>query len=235
MRLLIDLDGIIFRCMLATKDQNYYHQLRACYTTVERILDSWNNPDYLMALSGSDNFRKKLYPEYKANRDPNDRPRYLHEVREYFIKYFGAIVADGMEADDLVAEHINDESVVISNDKDYLQIPGTIYNPWKNEAITVTQEMADLNFWVQVCTGDQSDNVPGLQNSAKAHWTKPPCYTKDTATKLLQGLSREQMKDTVMEEFRKVYGEGWFEKFDLSCNLLFLRRANHSSYYSYYL
>jgi 5'-3' exonuclease len=235
-KLLIDLDGILFRCMLATKDQGYYPQLRACYTTVDRILDRWDNPEYLMALTGSNNFRKQIYPEYKANRDATARPRYLWEARQYFIKYYGAVVANGMEADDLVAMNASPETVVVGNDKDYLQLAETwVYNPWKDETVYVDEYTADLNFCIQLLTGDSVDNVPGLPNPAKAHFKKQPNFTKDTASEVLEGKSREEMLETVTDLYRQVYGDDWFSRYDLAASLLFLRRRDAESYASFYL
>jgi 5'-3' exonuclease len=236
MKLLIDLDGILFRCMLATKDQGYYHQLRACYTTVDRILDKWDNPEYLMALSGTENFRKTIYPEYKANRNPEDRPRYLWEARQYFIKYYGAQVAEGMEADDLVAMNVGEDAVVISNDKDYLQVEGArIYNPWKDEMIYVDEDLAHLSFFTQLLVGDSGDNIPGLKNPTKSHFTKPPNFTKPTATEVLQGKTKDEMQSTVIGLYQQVYGDDWFERYDLTASLLYLRRGEGSNYTERYL
>jgi 5'-3' exonuclease len=236
MRLLIDLDGILFRCMLATKDQGYYQQLRACYTTVDRIMDKWDNPEYLMALSGTENFRKTIYPEYKANRNPEDRPRYLWEARQYFIKYYGAQVAENMEADDLVAMNVGEDAIVISNDKDYLQVAGAqIYNPWKDEMIYVDDNLAHLSFFTQLLVGDSGDNIPGLKNPQKSHFTKPPNFTKPTATEILQDKTKDEMQSTVIGLYQQVYGDDWFAQYDLIAQLLYLRRGEGSNYTERYL
>ncbi len=46
------------------------------------------------------NFRYKIYPEYKANRKDLPRPRHLEALKEYLITKWSARIALGMEADD---------------------------------------------------------------------------------------------------------------------------------------
>jgi 5'-3' exonuclease len=230
-KLLIDLDGIVFRCLKATEDQNYYSQLRACDNKVEDIISRFGC-EYLLVLSGSGNFRKILYPEYKAHRKVEDRPRYLSDTRGYFVKYWPTVIAEGMEADDLVATLSDSESIIVSNDHDYLQVGAKIYNPWKDQLIEVSNP--EFYFWRQMLTGCSSDGVPGLKTPEKAHFKNPPNFTEDTASKVLEGKSPEEMKETVQNLYKQVLGEEWFSRYDLTARLLFLRRKDAVEYYQIY-
>jgi 5'-3' exonuclease len=122
--------------------------------------------DYVAYLTGQNNFRyevAKTIP-YKANRKDMKKPKYLEELRQHFIR-LGAIVTDGIEADDAVAIKMAEEPgkyVLIGVDKDLLQIEGDHYNPVTCVYKVVTEFEAAYNFWKQVLTGDRVDAIPGL-------------------------------------------------------------------------
>jgi len=230
-KLLIDCDTIIYKGLFACEDR-FYAGLRACDFTLDNILQRYNYPDYTLAMSGKGNFRKKLYPEYKANRDPNQRPKYLYEAKEYMKKYWGAVEAHGMEADDLLAQQHNEGTVLVVEDKDYKQLGGNFYNYWKNEAFEITNP---YYYWYQqILCGDRQDNIPGCLNPDKLHHKNPPCFTNDTAGVLLEGKTKEEMKKIVQLQYKLVYGEDWFSKYDLTARLLWLVRDPNKNYYDYF-
>lgn len=65
-----------------------------------RILLELNSKQYELYISGEDNFRKKIYPEYKQNRT-KPPPTYLQNCREHMIMEWGAKIVNGMEVDDM--------------------------------------------------------------------------------------------------------------------------------------
>jgi hypothetical protein len=229
MRLLIDLDNILFRCLLATKDKNYYYQVRACESTLERIVDKFGY-EYELIVQGLGNFRKILDPNYKAHRKNSERPRYLYDAKNYFLKYYNPIQAEGCETDDIIGTLHGDDTIAVVNDHDYLQLGGKFYNPWKDQYYEI--DNPDFYFWRQMLTGCKSDNVPGCLNPEKLHHSKPPCFTDDTAGKLLEGSL--DMKEIVQDQYKLVYGDEWYARYDLTARLLFLRRSNAREYYEKY-
>jgi 5'-3' exonuclease len=230
MRLLIDLDNILFRILLATKDYNYYSQLRAVDFKIDSVLDKFNTNSARLILSGSGNFRKVIYPDYKGNRKDVERPRYLSDARNYCIKYWNAEVADLREADDLIGELHGEDTIAVVYDKDYLQLGGKFYDPWNDKLYEV--DNPEYHFWKQVLTGCRSDSVPGCPNPAKLHHKKPPCFSEDTACQLLTNSAN--YKETVKDQYMQVYGEGWYEVFDRNCKLIFLHRPTTRNYYEIY-
>ena len=91
-------------------------------------------------VSGSGNFRNDLpLPiKYKSSRAESLRPLLLADCKEYIIKYHKAIVINGIEVDDFVAQRMYDgfksgqKIIGISSDKDQAgQGYGWIYNPDK--------------------------------------------------------------------------------------------------------
>jgi len=227
-KLLIDADTILYKGLFVC--EGYFAGLRACDNIIYNILDHFDNPPFELVLTGENNFRKKIYPQYKANRKPESRPRYLYDAKRYYLKYWGAVLTDGEEADDYIARN-SDGAIIVADDKDYLQTGTPIFNPRKWELLEGYDPY--YYFWLQCLTGDHVDNVPGLPNPAKAHWAKPPCFTDTTAPPLLEGKSKDEMKQTVLDLYREVYGERAFEEFDLRARLLFLRRKDHKDYSSW--
>lgn len=101
--------------------------------------------DGMGVLGGNDNFRLVLpTPEvYKGNREDTIRPLLLSETREYVKRKYGAIVIDGIEADDFLTMkqyegwiHYQKTGkfnyIVASFDKDQVQCPGLIFNTMRD-------------------------------------------------------------------------------------------------------
>lgn len=147
------------------------HALHNVNNCVDDILSELKPTDHRLYLSGDGNFREKVAVtrEYKGNRDPSHRPTYETEIKRHIRDNFNTVVSEGEEADDLLAySHYTmwkDDpysSVIVTQDKDLDMIPGLHYNFVKQERYDVSEEEADRNFWYQVCTGDSTDNIPGL-------------------------------------------------------------------------
>lgn len=163
-----------------------------CDQTIRAIIDETGAERYRVFLSGGTNYRLKYNPEYKANRDPANKPILLAEVRQYLVDYWNAEVCDGIEADDAMGiaqwEAARDDleggvyiwdhqSVICSIDKDMLQIPGWHYN-------FVTQHHRDVDpydglkfFYKQLLIGDTIDNIFGVYGigKVKADRIVDPC------------------------------------------------------------
>ena len=168
-RTLIDADSIYFRA--AMKVGSKYDIRKAIKGTMDNIRRDTMCNDPLVAVKGKGNFRKDLYASYKANRksledDVRERLAYGHN---YMIEEYGAIQADGMEADDLVSiwayEAMSEDEyhVIAGIDKDLLQIPGEHYNFVKGTTQHVDKDMAHYNLMLQCITGDNTDNIPGIK------------------------------------------------------------------------
>ena len=127
--------------------------------------------DPLIAVKGKGNYRKDLYPAYKAHRKPlEDRmKKNLSYAHEHMCEDYGAVMADGMEADDLVSiwayecMEADIPYVIVGIDKDLLQIPGEHYNFVKKESQYVDKDMAHYSLMRQCLTGDSADNIPGIK------------------------------------------------------------------------
>lgn len=136
---------------------------------VNRILYETNAVDYKAFLGGEDNFRYSIYPKYKANRT-KPKPKYLQDMREHLVTYWGAKIINGHEADDeLGIEQTAHglESVICSIDKDLLQIPGYHYNFVKQEERFISPYDGLRAFYGQLISGDGSDNIPSYDGKIR--------------------------------------------------------------------
>lgn len=143
------------------------HAIANLRSSLRRVHEVCGEGESLLYLSGKHCFREDLATirPYKGNRDPDYKPVHYAEMRRYAVEQLGAIVCDGIEADDAVAIAAteNPETVIVSNDKDLRQIPGWHWDWTKDDKPEqVDKKAAALFFYRQVLTGDSTDNIEGV-------------------------------------------------------------------------
>jgi 5'-3' exonuclease len=144
--------------------------------TINHVFNACGSKTYEMYLAGQDNFRKTLYPAYKANRTGKESPMWLEDCREYLVCEWGAKIVNGMEVDDMCGIRMSslhaESPVCVSLDKDLLQIPGNHYN-FVNQEFKQTTPLDGLRiFYKQIILGDASDNVPGYDGKFRSSCPK---------------------------------------------------------------
>jgi hypothetical protein len=228
MKLLFDLDAVLYKGLFAGGGLGYFAGLRACDNIIDNVLNRFNYPEFYLVTGGEKNFRKDICSTYKAHRKA-EKPRYLHDSKRYYIKYWNAIEAHGVEADDVIAQMADQDSVIISEDHDFFQLGVPMFNVryWTLNEIKNPWYW----WWLQTLTGCKSDNVPGVKNPEKLKHKKQPNFTEDTAGKLLEGKTPEEMKAMVQSQYKIIYGDEWFEKYDMACRLLWLKRSPEDEYF----
>jgi DNA polymerase I len=137
--------------------------------SLKRILSDLNCSDFNIYLSGSDNFRYNIFPEYKANRRGKPIPRHLTACKEFLVTNFGADVTHGYEADDAIgmAQRADGSTTCVSIDKDLKQLAGQHYNFVKQDLFYIPENTANRYFWEQMLVGDTSDNIKGITGIGK--------------------------------------------------------------------
>jgi len=120
--------------------------------------------NYITFLSSGECFRNDIATimEYKGNRRDAPRPVHYDAIRTYIQKHHPTVMCNSIEADDALAMCKEEDDVIVSIDKDLLQIPGKHYNWVKDERILILPEVGRKKFWMQVLTGDSTDNIPGI-------------------------------------------------------------------------
>ena len=186
---------------------------------LQNILEATNpfatKDDYTLFLTGKGNYRHELTDTYKDNRVDKEKPILLNLARQYMIDTYDARVSEGQEADDdiaIEATRLYPDCVIVSIDKDFRQIPGTIYNPQKGMWEKITEWDALLNFYEQVLVGDRVDNIIGVHKVGPVK-----------AKKLLGPCKNElDMFKVCVDAY-----EGDIERVILNARLLWLRREEN--------
>ena len=129
MRALLDGDIYSFRSAAASEGDDLGIAIWRLEEMIENSLHEIKADEFSIFLSGENNFRYRIYPEYKANRTA-PKPRHLKDLKNYLIEKYRAVVSDGCEADDLlgVEQCKSDNTIICSLDKDLRQIPGNHYS-----------------------------------------------------------------------------------------------------------
>jgi len=160
--------------------------------------------EMVICCDGKDNWRKKVFPEYKANRRKNRENditdwktlfELLHEMREDLTKYFAYKVmhVDSAEADDiigvLVVERQNrfpsPPTLILSSDKDFIQLQKyqgvRQWSPLQKKFI-VGDPVESL--YDKTIRGDTGDGVPNILSSDDTLITEGKRQTPITKKKM---------------------------------------------------
>jgi len=158
------------------------HALANVKSVMSRIADEGNQ--VIVFLSQGDCFRSKLatLAVYKGNRKDAPRPVHYADIRKYLVDHYDTRIVNELEADDALALCQDGmRTVIASIDKDLLQVPGLHYNWVKDERVLITPEVAQKKLYMQVLTGDATDNIPGIRGigPAKARALIDKCTTEE--------------------------------------------------------
>lgn len=159
---------------------------RATHVFFQMVLNLLRDrrPDYLlMVMDVSDEtvFRKEIFADYKAHRDPapEDLPRQIERIVQIAETIKLPILRkDAYEADDLIATLVKRHAgagldvFLVSKDKDLEQLINphvALYDPGKDEVIDEERLVATkgwppaLAIEAQILCGDNVDNIPGVK------------------------------------------------------------------------
>jgi DNA polymerase-1 len=169
------LDGDIIAYRAASIASSADDAANAVHETVAGWMSGPGCDECVIALTSKPSFRYNLYPEYKANRKDKPKPEFLNECYTELEKHPWLRIT-GTEGDDVLGivstrGEIGDH-VIVTIDKDLLQIPGRHWNPDKGEHRIVLEDEADLLFHMQWLMGDRTDNIPGIPKVGPAKAAK---------------------------------------------------------------
>lgn len=145
------------------------------------ILDTTGSDTFRVFLSGSNNFRHEIYPEYKANRKDMVDPRWRSACKEYLVREWAAEVTDGYEADDALGINQTTDTIICTIDKDLDMVSGMHYS-WpivrKGEIVREGRiyEVSEIeglrSFYRSILVGDRTDNIFGVDGIGKVKAAK---------------------------------------------------------------
>lgn len=216
---LIDMDLVVFRCAASAENDEFGIAIYRAEELLDNILTKVEATSYKAYLSSSSNFRKKIYPEYKAHRTAQ-KPIHLASLREYAVDKMNAVIApEGLEADDMLGidqDKQDGTTTICSLDKDLLQIPGHHFQweigttTWNKPDTFLTQSELEgyRLFYEQCIKGDATDNIKGIPKMGKVR-----------ATKELEGCTTEL---EMFNKVRELYGND--DEFKMNAGCLWILR-----------
>jgi DNA polymerase-1 len=183
--MLIDANNLLIRAIHAAKakmsdDNGYLTGALVIFINMLNKHIKIIDPDRLVLCfdSGPSEYRREIYPAYKAARDYNTAVSNIWELTSTFLDLAGlpSIKMEGVEADDLIAYYVrnkrlDDRVTIVSSDKDFMQLLEgwvQILQPTDSEPLTPFRFRSLYGCkpeqWAQVLaiTGDVSDNIPGI-------------------------------------------------------------------------
>lgn len=175
--LLVDVEGIIYRSIIASEQEiewapdqwTYNVRLREAKGLVLeelQTLRAWVPGCQLaIALGDSWSFRYWVWPGYKESRKKNRRPAGFGALLDWLTRAaethgFMVLRLPGVEADDVIGVYSGPGTIIASGDKDLRTVPGAHLLP-EGEVMEVSRESADWLFFCQTLTGDPTDGYPG--------------------------------------------------------------------------
>jgi len=145
---------------------NFFHNIL--------FLSSFNNcENFVLAFDSECKFRKEIYPLYKAKRNEDKNKEDLELIYSvlnyiYSLNFLNKLKIDNCEADDIAyyfveKNHKENEIVLFSNDKDWIQIINDFDNVKLFNSKRVLIEKEEKILLKKAIVGDKSDNIKGIK------------------------------------------------------------------------
>jgi hypothetical protein len=218
---------------IAEDPKNAFATVKAKINNYKR---QFNTDKVELYLYGGGNFRSNLpLPiKYKSTRADTLKPLLLEPIREYLLKYQGAVLVEGTEVDDMVAQRMYDgvksgqKIIGVSIDKDALGYVGWLYNPDKMTEPKYLEGFGELYIddkgkvrgqgriwtWHQCLIGDSVD-VYDPRDIATQLKGKAPRFGEKSSHKILSVCKNDrEALAAIKKQYIEWYGE---ERFTYKC------------------
>lgn len=155
------------------------------YIILELQKYEFSTKEIILACDSRNNWRKEIFPAYKANRkiqrenskDKVDWEAFFENLNTVMLEFkenmrFKVLAIDGAEADDIISvlcKHRNDGGVtIVSSDKDFRQLCDDkknvkLMNPKKGKGFI---DADDYDLFTHIIKGDASDGVPNVLSNS---------------------------------------------------------------------
>jgi len=192
--LLIDADYFLYRAATHAEEElefdsdttivvgSFKKGQRRFKSFINDLCSQFDSSKVLLTFTSKNNFRKTVDPDYKGNRVKRKPCGYL-KLKNWAMQTWPSVMKPGLEADDvcgiLATNGSLENFVLISPDKDMLQIPCRQYN--LKEEFTQNEADAERKLYEQCLTGDSTDGYSGclgvgpkkanaVLDKAKSYW-----------------------------------------------------------------
>lgn len=174
---------------------------------IDRLCKTLNTKQFELVVGDVKNFRKILFPQYKANRKP--KPEIYQYVYNLIRDKYGFTSLPYLEGDDTCRIIFEDnnykaeyQKVIVSIDKDFYSVPCNFFRDLNNNTIIekVGENDAAQHLYYQVLVGDTVDNYKGIPNFGDKKYQElidnKKRLTFEDIAKLFQdyGLTKDDME-----------------------------------------
>ena len=132
--------------------------------SLKKVQTAMMEDDVILYFSSSENFRKKIYTDYKGHRNRR-KPLGYKRLVNHCKKNYKFVLREGLEADDSLGidatRYPSTDNIIVSPDKDLRQIPGVLWN-LTDDVEEITKEQGDDWHLIQTMAGDPTDGYSGL-------------------------------------------------------------------------
>ena len=155
--------GIDFGEDVIIAQSQFSEVLRVFHNELHKVTKAMMDDDFILYFSSTENFRKKIYPDYKGHRMKR-KPLGYKRLVNYCRENHNFKLIEGLEADDTIGieatRHANPNNIIVSPDKDMRQIPSVLWN-LTDDVTEITEEEGDRWHLVQSLSGDPTDGYSG--------------------------------------------------------------------------
>ncbi len=202
--------------------ENVLHSVKSMVDTELKAIGTDKFEMYI-SKTGEPSFRENIATlmPYKGQRQETIKPVHLNAVYEYMVEKFDAIVADGVETDDLVIMRaFGDENCVVAAiDKDTFSQPVLSHNPNRPDDGIINgnclgklwiegegtnkkfKGYGRLHLLFQMISGDKADNYK-FNAASDVKWGDKSAFDA-----LVDCKTDQEAWDAVLEVAKKVYPE----------------------------
>ena len=119
---------------------------------------------FILCWTSNTNFRHDVLSSYKKNRENVRRPQVDIEVKSCLKTRYPSSTVHNLEADDILGLLSGPDTVIVSDDKDLLTIPGLHFRPNKHDegVFYVAPYDAHRMWFKQILMGDRIDGYSGI-------------------------------------------------------------------------
>jgi 5'-3' exonuclease len=196
----------LFSAKSDIKDIGWAYLKHMIYSRIFSLCKKFDPEQVVIAVDSKENWRKKVYPEYKAHRKEkrdaqddidwnafyNTIKEFVSEIKEHFPFY--VLEIKYLEADDIVGilakDYQNIKKIIVTADGDFLQLLKykniEIFDPIRFKYLTVDDPVKFLK--VKCLMGDAGDNIKPIK----------PRIGEVTATKLVE--SPDKLKEILEDK-----------------------------------
>lgn len=155
--------GIDFGEDVIIAQSQFSEVLKVFHNELNKVTKAMMEDNFILYFSSTQNFRKKIYPDYKGHRMKR-KPLGYKRLVNYCRKNHNFKLIEGLEADDTIGieatRFADPNNIIVSPDKDMRQIPSTLWD-MKDDVVEITKDDGDRWHLIQSLSGDPTDGYSG--------------------------------------------------------------------------